>query len=419
MAKPLQALPVKSVEADFRMGYGEHPYLTWSRDPPVARLAWWSRDGGAARVTIRDENGSVWRELDAAGNAGLNVVEYDLSADPARADAAERVAVREGPREARTARRPPSPPLLRARMTRTRGRRRTRRRSPTRSRPTRSEAGHRPGAGRGCWPIRFAGRASATCLRGSTRSRSRRRALVEKTTLTVKPPRRRRTTRSRPSARRGRDRRGLPDVAGSGPVQDTRGRPACRPRRRAYEARPRPACARPRSRPGDRSRPRRSVAHRGTPCRASGVAPALRAVAVDHGQQRVVLRDRHPAAYVPRSPRPARCQFASSSFTTSCHLRRHPHGRREVLRAVAVEVPGGRGSRVRRHRLSEHAAEGVPRFPRLRLPGRPMPGVAGLPRPRRGASRSHGRSAGAGGLPHVARRAVRVGPIAQESKRGA
>jgi hypothetical protein len=93
MARPLQALPVKTTEGDFRMGYGEHPYLTWSRDSPVARLAWWSRDGGAARITIRDENGSVWRELDAAGEAGLNVVEYDLSADPARADAAERVAV--------------------------------------------------------------------------------------------------------------------------------------------------------------------------------------------------------------------------------------------------------------------------------------------------------------------------------------
>jgi photosystem II stability/assembly factor-like uncharacterized protein len=93
MARPLQALPVKSAEGDFRMGYGEHPYLTWSRDSPVARLAWWSRDGGAALITIRDENGSVWRELDAAGEAGLNVVEYDLSADPARADAAERVAV--------------------------------------------------------------------------------------------------------------------------------------------------------------------------------------------------------------------------------------------------------------------------------------------------------------------------------------
>jgi photosystem II stability/assembly factor-like uncharacterized protein len=93
LAKPLLALPAKAVEADRRRGYGEHPYLTWSRDEPVARLAYWSKGGNAVRITIRDEHGSVWRQLAGPGEAGLNVLEYDLSADPARADAAERVAV--------------------------------------------------------------------------------------------------------------------------------------------------------------------------------------------------------------------------------------------------------------------------------------------------------------------------------------
>lgn len=74
------------------MGYGEHPYLTWAREPPVARLAYWSKAAGPARITIRDENGSVWRELPSPSSAGLNVVEYDLTADPAKADAAEAVA---------------------------------------------------------------------------------------------------------------------------------------------------------------------------------------------------------------------------------------------------------------------------------------------------------------------------------------
>jgi photosystem II stability/assembly factor-like uncharacterized protein len=92
MARPLQALPVKAVDGDYRRGYGVHPYLTWYRDDPVARLAYWSKGGAPVRITIRDENGSAWRELAGTQAPGLNVVEYDLAADPARADAAEAVA---------------------------------------------------------------------------------------------------------------------------------------------------------------------------------------------------------------------------------------------------------------------------------------------------------------------------------------
>jgi hypothetical protein len=93
-AKRLLALPVKEARTDPRRGYGEHPYITWARDEPLVRLAWWSAlpAGTAVRLSVKDEHGSPWRELTATGGAGFNVLEYDLSADPARATAAEAVA---------------------------------------------------------------------------------------------------------------------------------------------------------------------------------------------------------------------------------------------------------------------------------------------------------------------------------------
>ena len=94
MNRPLVALPVKNAEADPRRGYGEHPYITWARDEPVVRIAWWSSlpDGTPVRIVLKDEHGSAWRELSARAAPGLNVLEYDLSADPARVTAAETVA---------------------------------------------------------------------------------------------------------------------------------------------------------------------------------------------------------------------------------------------------------------------------------------------------------------------------------------
>jgi photosystem II stability/assembly factor-like uncharacterized protein len=94
MGKPLVALPVKDAEANPRRGYGEHPYITWAKDEPIVRIAWWSSlpDGAAVRLAIEDEHGSVWKELSASAAPGLNVLEYDLTADPARARAAEAVA---------------------------------------------------------------------------------------------------------------------------------------------------------------------------------------------------------------------------------------------------------------------------------------------------------------------------------------
>ncbi|MFI5181179.1 MAG: WD40/YVTN/BNR-like repeat-containing protein [Thermoanaerobaculia bacterium] len=89
--KDLHAFPVKSTTWDRRRGYGEHPWITWYRNPPVARIAWWSSaaSAGPATLTLKDSFGNVWKEIQATSTAGMNVYEYDLKADPEKADAAE------------------------------------------------------------------------------------------------------------------------------------------------------------------------------------------------------------------------------------------------------------------------------------------------------------------------------------------
>jgi photosystem II stability/assembly factor-like uncharacterized protein len=89
--KELAAFPVKSATWDRRRGYGEHPWITWPRVPPVSRVAWWASPAaaGATKVVVKDAYGNVWKEASTVSVAGLNVFEYDLTADPARADAAE------------------------------------------------------------------------------------------------------------------------------------------------------------------------------------------------------------------------------------------------------------------------------------------------------------------------------------------
>jgi len=89
--RDLEAFPVKSATWDRRRGYGEHPWITWPRVPPVSRISWWasSAAAGPVRVVVKDAYGNVWKEASAASVAGLNVFDYDLTADPARADAAE------------------------------------------------------------------------------------------------------------------------------------------------------------------------------------------------------------------------------------------------------------------------------------------------------------------------------------------
>jgi len=92
MAKPLAVFPVKEMQGDRRRGYAEHPYLTWFREDPKAGIAYWLKTGAATTITIKDENGSVWKRFDGTAVTGLNVVDYDLSADPKLADAAEALA---------------------------------------------------------------------------------------------------------------------------------------------------------------------------------------------------------------------------------------------------------------------------------------------------------------------------------------
>jgi photosystem II stability/assembly factor-like uncharacterized protein len=92
MGKALAVFPIKQMQGDRRRGYGEHPYLTWFRDDPKVPIAYWLESGAPSTITVKDEYGSVWKRFDGTAATGLNVVDYDLSADPKLADAAEAVA---------------------------------------------------------------------------------------------------------------------------------------------------------------------------------------------------------------------------------------------------------------------------------------------------------------------------------------
>ena len=89
--KDLYAFSVKPATWNRFRGYGEHPWVTWFRNPPVARIAWWgtAASAGPATLTIRDSYGNVWKEVSTKSGAGMNVYEYDLTADAKKADAAE------------------------------------------------------------------------------------------------------------------------------------------------------------------------------------------------------------------------------------------------------------------------------------------------------------------------------------------
>jgi photosystem II stability/assembly factor-like uncharacterized protein len=90
--KAVFAFPIKTLTGDPSRGYGEHPWITWPRDPAVVRIPYWAKAAGPVAVTIKDENGSVWKELSDTARPGVNVVEYDLGVDARQADAAEAVA---------------------------------------------------------------------------------------------------------------------------------------------------------------------------------------------------------------------------------------------------------------------------------------------------------------------------------------
>ena len=89
--EPLHAFKVKNASWERRRGYGENPFYAWFRVPTTRTISWWAgaSAAGTATITVKDGKGRVWKEWTAPSAAGFNAVDYDLSADPARADANE------------------------------------------------------------------------------------------------------------------------------------------------------------------------------------------------------------------------------------------------------------------------------------------------------------------------------------------
>ena len=88
----LHAFKVKGATWERRRGYGENEFFSFYRVPTTRAIAWWAgapAGVGTATVTVKDAKGRVWKEWTASSTAGFNAVDYDLSADPARADANE------------------------------------------------------------------------------------------------------------------------------------------------------------------------------------------------------------------------------------------------------------------------------------------------------------------------------------------
>jgi len=85
----LSVFPVKTVKESLRRGYGENPWTPFFRIEPTVRIAYWARGGAPVKLAVKDENGMLWKELDGTSRRGMNVVEYDLSADVKLADSAE------------------------------------------------------------------------------------------------------------------------------------------------------------------------------------------------------------------------------------------------------------------------------------------------------------------------------------------
>lgn len=88
--KALHAFEIKEVTAQRDWGYGIDPWTTWYYKPPSVKIAYWLKSAGSAALVMKDENGNVLRELSDEGEAGLNYVEWDLTADRAKAAAAEK-----------------------------------------------------------------------------------------------------------------------------------------------------------------------------------------------------------------------------------------------------------------------------------------------------------------------------------------
>ena len=87
----LHAFKVKAATWERRRGYGENEFYAFYRVPMTRSIAWWAgaAAAGTAKITVKDAKGRSWKEWTAPSAAGLNAVDYDLSADPALADANE------------------------------------------------------------------------------------------------------------------------------------------------------------------------------------------------------------------------------------------------------------------------------------------------------------------------------------------
>jgi hypothetical protein len=88
-SEALRAFPVKPIKESLRRGYGENPWTPFFRVEPTVRIAYWTKASAPVKLAIKDENGMLWKEMDGTSRHGMNVVEYDLSADAKLADAAE------------------------------------------------------------------------------------------------------------------------------------------------------------------------------------------------------------------------------------------------------------------------------------------------------------------------------------------
>lgn len=91
LTKPLHAFRVKPATWERNRGYGENELFAWRRVPTTRTVSWWASPAaaGTATITVKDAKGRVWKEWTVPSAAGFNAVAYDLSVDPARADANE------------------------------------------------------------------------------------------------------------------------------------------------------------------------------------------------------------------------------------------------------------------------------------------------------------------------------------------
>ena len=186
MGKAVFAFPIKDVPGDPSRGYGEHPWITWPRQAVVARVPYWAKAAGPVTVAVKDENGSVWRELSDTAQPGMNVLEYDLGVDAKLADAAE-AAARAKAREKEAREKKLAEATLPLRRLPPRPRTRRMPRNPRRRHPPPASRCSTPSSS-ACSPIRCARPASDTARRAATRSRCARAARPRTTTLKVKPP---------------------------------------------------------------------------------------------------------------------------------------------------------------------------------------------------------------------------------------